>query len=74
MAKELEWYEVWADDSSTPPYLLIVLKWRGGECVDVHDPLRSLDVLKGTSYMSARAWLSEDEFEQVEGRVAVEYW
>ena len=55
------WFELWVEEVSCPPYLLILL---GGERhFAILDPLEGNRIAyRPTSYDDACNWLSEDEF------------
>jgi hypothetical protein len=69
-----QWYEVWADESLTTPYILLVLpgeQTAGG--VIILDPKEGSKVVYAApSYDGARDWLLEDEYTRVEGRMSRE--
>ena len=62
------WFELWVENVSCPPYVLILL---GGECAfAVLDPREGSRVAyRATSYEDACNWLSEDEFTRCGKRV-----
>ncbi len=68
-----KWFEIWYSEGVEviPYYLLIVTtdeKDRGK--IIVIDPLKSNQVVyRGKDYEEVCHWLSEDEYEQVEGRM-----
>jgi len=66
-----QWYEVWADESLTTPYVLLVVPdERTAEGVSILDPKEGLKVVHAApNYESARDWLLEDEYTRVEGRM-----
>ena len=65
------WFEVWIDDSITPPYVLLVGQDNNQpNSVMVYDPKKNYAVIhQGQSYEETRLWLLEDEYTRVEGRV-----
>lgn len=68
------WFEVWAEELSDPPYLLVVKPdVNNPGCVVVYDPIENNRIVHhGQGYEDTRLWLQEDEFNLVEGRVFVE--
>lgn len=65
------WYEIWADPAQTPPYVLVVQS--DGSGIHVFDPQEGRRrVFTAQDYESVFNWLSEDEFELVEGRETAE--
>ena len=66
-----EWYEVWADESHDIPYLLILylsLSEKGK--FFIVDPKENNKIVKVlTDYDAATAWLTEDEFTLIQGRM-----
>ena len=71
-----EWCEVWADDSITPPYLLMVRPDNTSPPagVVVIDPQeRSRVVYRALNHLAAKDWLLEDEYSQVRGRFPDDY-
>jgi len=65
------WFEVWIDDSITPPYVLLVgLDSKQLDSVMVYDPNKNYSVIhQGENYEETRLWLLEDEYTRVEGRI-----
>ena len=65
------WFEVWIDDSITPPYVLLVSpNDKQPDSVMVYDPNKNYSVIRqGQNYEETRLWLLEDEYTRVEGRV-----
>ncbi len=64
-----EWYEVWADDTSSPPYLLIVTLGEEGKII-VRDPRNANKVVHtADNYNDAMYWLTEDEYTLVGHRM-----
>ena len=64
------WFEVWAEELSDPPYLLVVKPdVNNSDCIAVYDPLENRIIHQGHSYEDTSRWLEEDEFNLVEGRV-----
>lgn len=63
------WYEVWADDSSDPPYILLLHATPSGfRVVDPHESNRV--VFESSSLEEAREFLMEDEYTMVNGRMS----
>jgi hypothetical protein len=61
------WYEIWADPGQSPPYVLVVQN--DGMDIHVFDPQEGRRrVFTSRDYETVFNWLSEDEFELVEGR------
>lgn len=69
---ELAWYEVWADEGLSPPYILLLLRRQGEEAFDVFDPKEDRVIHRASTYEAARFWLLEDEYTQVRGRMIIE--
>jgi hypothetical protein len=65
---ECLWYEVWAEDGSCPPYLLLLLCAKDGSGFEVFDPIEKRSPFRSAAYEEARLWLAEDEFGLVQGR------
>lgn len=63
-----DWYEVWVDDSLTPPYVLIVLP-KDEVTTVVFDPKVNKIAHESVGYENAKMWLLEDEYRRVEGRM-----
>ena len=64
-----EWYEVWADESPTIPYLLLVRGQPGRLEIEVHDPCENNQIVfTASDYETVRLWLLEDEYTLIEGR------
>lgn len=62
--------EVWVDPMQSPPYLLLLLGDRAGDCY-IFDPAEGYRLIKNcTSYQEAQLWLLEDEYEPLEGRLS----
>ena len=70
------WFECWYDgaDPVLPVYMLLVTPATdeaGGIVVD--DPFKNNNVVfRAPTYEDVRHWLSEDEYEQIEGRTFVD--
>lgn len=69
-----EWYEIWADETHDIPYLLLLyLSVTEKDKFFIVDPKQNNKVIKILSdYDSATAWLSEDEFILIKGRMFFE--
>ena len=66
-----DWYEVWADDSSDPPYILLLCAT--GSAFRVLDPREGNRVVfEDSSLEKARNFLMEDEYTMVDGRMRAE--
>jgi hypothetical protein len=64
------WFELWVDDSIRPAYVLLVEPRESGEECVVIDPKESYAIIfRGQSYDAVRAWLQEDEYRLVDGRM-----
>jgi len=62
--------EVWIDPMLSPPYILLLLSDRSGNC-RIHDPAEGCRVVfTSATYDKAQTWLSEDEYEPIEGRLS----
>jgi hypothetical protein len=68
---ELPWYEVWADEGISPPYVLL-LCGNMGPVLEVYDPTERRVVYRASTYEEVRNWLLEDEYTQVQGRMCIE--
>jgi len=67
----LDWYEVWADESSDIPYLLLLCpnKHNPNELLII-DPKENNSVIQTmASYNEAALWLAEDEYTIIKGRM-----
>ena len=74
MSKKVEysWFEVYVEEESCPPYILVLLG--GDQGFAIVDPVEKNRVAyQPSSYEDARNWLSEDEFSPVTGRVDYEF-
>jgi hypothetical protein len=64
-----EFTEVWIDPMLSPPYLLLLLGDKEGNC-RIYDPAEDYRmVFSTTNYEEAKLWLLEDEYEPMEGRL-----
>ncbi|MGB8700662.1 MAG: hypothetical protein WCD18_14695 [Thermosynechococcaceae cyanobacterium] len=62
--------EVWVDPMQSPPYVLLLLGDQSGDCY-ILDPAEGYRIIKKCeSYEDAQFWLSEDEYEPLEGRLS----
>lgn len=62
--------EVWIDPMQSPPYILLLLGDKAGNC-HVFDPAENYGLVKMfQSYEEAQLWLLEDEYEPLEGRLS----
>ena len=65
------WYEVWADEGLSPPYILMLVFDGAKYCViDVKEGKDN--VHSSESYEEAVCWLTEDEYTRVTGRMEVD--
>lgn len=70
MKNNREFAEVWMDAMLSPPYVLLLLGDRTGNCC-VYDPAEGYKVIfSSLTYEEAQLWLLEDEYEPIEGRVS----
>jgi hypothetical protein len=69
-----EWYEVWADETHDIPYLLLLyLSLSGKDKFFIIDPKENNKVVKILSdYDAATAWLTEDDFTLIQGRMLID--
>ncbi|UBF24525.1 hypothetical protein K9N68_22930 [Kovacikia minuta CCNUW1] len=66
-----EFTEVWIDPMLSPPYVLVLLGDRTGNC-QIFDPAEGYKAVFSSSiYEEAQLWLLEDEYEPIEGRLTV---
>jgi hypothetical protein len=65
------WLEVWADDTTDPPYVLLVRPSpKEPDQILVQDPKSNYSVVfRAGNYEAVKMWLLEDEYVRVEGRV-----
>jgi hypothetical protein len=72
--KEERWFEVWADDSTDPPYLLLVRPDpEEANIVLIYDPKENYSVVyRASDYDSAQMWLLEDEYTLLHGRALLD--
>lgn len=63
----LNWMEVWADLSLSPPYVLIVKSTphMQGRCIVLDPQEDGKQVSNAESYEAAKLWLLEDEYERL---------
>ena len=72
LANNWEFTELWVDPTAIPPYILVLLADKQGNCC-IYDPKeRDKLVFASSSYEEAKLWLLEDEYERVEGRLTAE--
>ncbi|WP_426344321.1 hypothetical protein ACN9MU_06625 [Pseudoduganella sp. R-32] len=69
--EDLNWYEVWLEDTLIPPCTLLLMCQRD-ESLAIFDQVEQKIVLKTSDYGEARNWLLEDEYRQVIGRMKIE--
>ena len=56
-----DWYEVWADETSDVPYVVLLRPTARG--FEVRDPKEGdITVFEAETYEDAAGWLSEDKF------------
>ncbi|NCJ05090.1 hypothetical protein GS597_00865 [Synechococcales cyanobacterium C] len=68
--REWNFVEVWIDPMLSPPYILLLLGDPTGSC-HVYDPAENYKVVfSSATYDEIQAWLLEDEYEPVEGRLS----
>jgi hypothetical protein len=61
--------EVWIDPFLSPPYILMLLSNSSGNC-RIYDPAEGYRIVfEASSYDDAQAWLLEDEYELLEGKL-----
>jgi len=66
-----KWFEVWFEEGSDviPLYLLIVTQNEKGKIVIIDPLLKNKILFEADNYEDAVHWLSEDQFDIVEGRI-----
>ena len=66
MEVESEWYELWTDETLTPPYVLILL-YSEKIGYQIFDPVESREkpIHTCATYEDAKIWMLEDEYEQI---------
>jgi hypothetical protein len=62
------WYEVWADTTTDPPYVLVVRN-NDKEFVVTDPKTDDRAVFVSPVYNDVRLWLLEDEYIRVDGRM-----
>jgi hypothetical protein len=68
-----EFTEVWIEPMLAPPYILLLLSDKEGNC-QIYDPALGYKIVfASSSYEEAQNWLLEDEYERVESRFLAEY-
>lgn len=66
-----EWCEAWVEELAEPPYVLLLLKERGGDFV-VYDPAERRFPFRAANLGDVEDWLSEDEFDRIDnGRITI---
>ena len=68
MIEAVLWYEVWADEGLSPPYLLI-LQCKSNGSLEIYDPLEAEVAFRPDNYDEATDWLVADEYTLVRGRM-----
>ncbi|NMG10658.1 MULTISPECIES: hypothetical protein [Brasilonema] len=69
LADNWEFTELWIDPTASPPYVLILLSDSSGKSC-IYDPSQNYQlVFNSNTYLEAKLWLLEDEYERVEGRL-----
>ncbi len=65
-----KWFEVFAADTSDPPYVLLLVGQDGNApSFKIYDPKENDRLVEIFSdYLAARNWLNEDDFYLVSGR------
>jgi hypothetical protein len=66
---DYDWFEVWADDTARPPYVLLLMFNAGRQAFDIYDPGEKAIRHTVSTYEDAMYWLTEDEYTKVDGRV-----
>lgn len=69
---EYTWYEIWIEDVSRPPYVLILFGDSSGKLFDVYDLKEKYICYSASSYQDAQFWLNEDEYIKVDGRMEMD--
>lgn len=65
------WYELWADEGLSPPYVLVVEPTGTG--FRVTDPAEKGHlVFEALTYDDVKLWLLEDEYVRVSGRMELD--
>lgn len=67
-----DWYEVWTDEATDIPYVLLLLHDPGRpDCMVIVDPKEGDKVVfTASTYEEAKLWLLEDEFTLADGRIS----
>lgn len=69
LADDWDITELWIDPTASPPYVLVLLADKVGNCC-VYDPTRNYEsIFTSSTYQEAKLWLLEDEYERVEGQM-----
>ena len=69
--KTHNWYEVWADETLDPPYVLVVRPDKPSkDRVLILDPQNGKKVIHSApTYEDGKMWLLEDEYTRIDGRM-----
>ena len=67
-----DWFEVWVDDTTEPPYLLILFSSANEMSFDIFNPQENRFRYSTNSYHEAMFSLTEDEYIKVDGRITLE--
>lgn len=67
-AMRYEWFEVYIDPLSEPPYLLILGQLKGSGALEIFDPISKEVAYSPASVEDAALWLTDEEYNRVEGR------
>jgi hypothetical protein len=72
LANNWQFSEIWVDSTAIPPYILLLLGDKQGNC-SIYDPKENYRlVFACSSYQEAKLWLLEDEYEQIKGRLEID--
>ena len=64
------WYEIWAEDVSVPPYIVVLFGNEQGDRFEAYDVLERRQWFVVGTYAEAQNELWEDEYTLVTGRTA----